>query len=63
MEVGTKMATRKKKKQELTLEQVKIILENALKSDKEVKILWKDLKKVYSHIHALSQCKNNIKTY
>ncbi len=41
------MATRKKKKQELTVEQVKILLENALKSDKEVKILWKDLKKVY----------------
>jgi len=44
------MATRKKKttkKKELTLEQIKILLENALKEDKEVKILWQDLKKVY----------------
>ncbi len=42
------MATRKRaKKQELTLEQVKILLENALKGEKEVRILWKDLKKVY----------------
>ena len=41
------MATRKRKKQELTLEQIKILLENALKKETEVKILWQDLKKVY----------------
>ena len=41
------MATRKKvKKQELTDEQVKILLENALKGEKEVKILWQDLHRV-----------------
>ncbi len=42
------MATRKKKKQELTLEQVKILLENALKKETEVKILWQDLQQVYA---------------
>ena len=49
MEVGTRMATRKRrvKKKELTIDQIKILLENALKGEKEVKILWKDLAKVY----------------
>ena len=50
------MANRKKKttkKKELTLEQIKILLENALKEDKEVKILWQDLKKVKKELNSI----------